>query len=242
MSMLAVVILHYGNPEMTENLRDQLFESDPSQREHVFVLDNAAPQPFVNPWLRAKKNLHWAGALQFSLAEFSDLGYSHLWFLNNDIFFLTPFPIIARAWQRLKYAQKKLGRVGVYSPSVTQNPYHPQMVQIAGVQLGQVRYIDGIAPLISVDCWKELGGVDFKGNEFGYGVDVWFSMQADRLGWNVVVDHQLLIRHSYHSTAAGIDGYLKKAAVAEDIFLTKRLGKGYREEICRLGEDRKLFG
>ena len=236
------VILHYGSVERTRRLHEQLLKSDPACREKILVFDNASPSSYEPAWRRAAENLYWAGAFEHVMGVLADQGATHVWFLNNDVTFVCKAPIIERACLRLARAERLVGSVGVYSPAVTANPYHPQMVELAGGQFRQVCYVDGIAPLVSIEYWKQVGGIDYKGNPYGYGVDVWFSSRAEELGFACVVDHQVVIRHSYHSTAREVEGFLTRAAEAERAYLTARLGAGFKQALARLAEDFSEFG
>lgn len=239
----AVVILHYGDPSRTARLHDQLLESDPDWRDNVLVLDNAAPQPYPasRTWHRAAGNGYWAGAFAACLEHLHRLGAERLWFMNNDIYFASaPAPLTA-AWARLVRLEKTLGPVGLYSPAVLANPYHPQMVARPGAQASEVGVADGIAPLVSVGAVAEVGGLDADDNPFGYGVDLWLSLRLARAGYRLVVDHQVTIRHIYHTTARSIDGFLDRAAALERDYLAARLGPEYRREIdAAKGEVRDL--
>jgi hypothetical protein len=172
----------------------------------------------------------------------ADQGATHVWFLNNDATFVSKAPLIERACLRLSRAERLVGAVGLYSPSVTANPYHAQMVERPGGQFRQVRYVDGIAPLVSVEFWKRAGGIDFKGNPYGYGVDVWFSSRAQELGFACVLDHQVVIRHRYHSTAREVNGFMERAAEAEMSYLSERFGSDYREHLKLMAGDFREIG
>lgn len=236
------VILHYGPVERTKRLHLQLLASDPGEHQRIMVFDNAAEDRYPDAWMRSKDNLYWVGAFERVMEILAARGATHVWFLNNDVLFLTGPPLIARARERLARAERLIGSVGIYSPAVTFNPYHPQMVERAGGQFRQVRYVDGIAPLVSLDCWRSVGGLDHEGNPYGYGVDVWFSSQAAELGFSCMVDHQMVIRHRYHSTAREVDGFLNKAAMAERTYLTRRFGPDYRTVMARMAGDFQELG
>lgn len=223
---IAACILHYGDPSLTRRLHAQL-EAEPD----VYVLDNAAPEPFPNAWKRLDENLYWAGALAWAIGKFEELGYSHLWFFNNDAYFLSRAPYIKTASARLARVEKLFGQVGIYAPSVNSNPYQPQMVQNESSQCRLVSILDGIAPLVNLQCVRELGGLDSDDNPYGYGVDIWLSLRAEQAGWNLVVDNQVLLRHNYHATAGKISGFMGRAAIAEQKFLQKRLGACYKQII-----------
>ena len=239
---LFTLILHYGSVERTRRLHEQLLAADPAQRGKILVFDNASPEPYDGAWLRAEQNLYWAGAFEHVMRILAGQGASHVWFLNNDALFVSKPPLIDRVLQRFARAERLIGPVGVYSPAVTANPYHPQMVELTGGQFRRVRYVDGIAPLVAVDFWRRAGGIDYDGNPFGYGVDVWFSSRAEELGFACVVDHQVVIRHSYHSTAREVEGFLTRAAEAERAYLAARLGAGFKQALARLAEDFSEFG
>lgn len=234
---LYTVILHYGSVERTSVLHEQLLESDPAQRDKILVFDNASHSPYESAWKRAEENLYWAGAFEHIMGILEGQGASHVWFLNNDATFVSKAPIIERACLRLVRVERLVGSVGVYSPAVTANPYHAQMVERPGGQFRQVRYVDGIAPLVSVEFWKRVGGLDFKGNPYGYGVDVWFSSRAQELGFACVVDHQVVIRHKYHSTAREVTGFMERAAEAEMSYLSERFGSDYRQHLKLMAGD-----
>ncbi len=237
MHKLATVILHYGDVSMTQRLYRQLA----GLNEHVFVFDNNAPQPFIPSWKRSPTNLYWTGAFSACVKEMQEQGFSHLWFLNNDILFTDPTQLFDRVATRHQWITRKVGKIGIYSPAVTHNPYHAQMICRKDTQFARVAYIDGIAPLVSLAYWQETGGLDAEDNVYGYGVDVWLSLRAGQSGWNVIVDHQVVVRHTYHSTASKVDGYLQEAGKAEHLYLTKRMGSNYRKQLEKMAQEVQYF-
>ncbi len=239
-SNIATVVLHYGDPAMTEGLARELLAGEPEAP--VRVLDNCAPNPYPPAapgfWKRLPENAFWAGALEYALRWAGEAGYSHLWFLNNDIRFVTPGPQVARAAARLGYFSRQCGRpVGVYSPCAQRNPYHAQMVAREGLEGAAAAYVDGIALLLDLNCVDAVGGLDCAENPIGYGVEPWLSLRAHRAGWPVVVDYKTVLKHSYHTNAARQEGFLRRAAEQERGFMEKRLGPGWREQLAVLQEE-----
>ncbi|WP_462325247.1 glycosyltransferase family 2 protein [Desulfoplanes sp.] len=221
---------------MTARLHEQLVSSDPSYANDIAVLDNNAPQPYEKAQKRLSDNRFWAGALDYCVKDYASRGYTHLWFLNNDIFFVSSPPVVHRCWARMQYLEKQGARVGVYSPSFTANPYHPHMVTSSRGGFSEVAYVDGIAPLIRLDCIRDIGGLDVGDNDIGYGVDVWMSLRASRKGWSVVVDHEVVARHRYHATSRSFDGFMERAAALENDYMLSRLGDDYRLKLRMLAQ------
>lgn len=227
----AVVILHYGQARLTRRLYDQLLPESRALDVPVLVLDNAAPEAFEGAWRRLPENRYWAGAFDYAARAVRDMGCTHLWFCNNDVVFTTRPPLLGRALARLSRIEAAVGRVGLYSPAFAASPYHPQMVAAPSGDYRLARVLDGVAPLVALDCLEAVGGLDAADNLRGYGVDVWLAVRAYEAGWKLVVDHQLTLRHRHHTAAKAVPGFLEAAARAEDAYLTARLGPEYRERI-----------
>ena len=229
------VILHYGRPELARQLAESLIRPEPEVRERVLVYDNAAPEPYAGAWRRAPENLYWAGALAWCLEAAREKGFTHLWFLNNDIRFVSPPPFLSRAEACLVELERRLGKtVALWSPAALRNPYHPQMCPAADAEAVLTPLVDGIAPLLSLDAVDAVGGVDAGDNPRGYGADMWLSLRLARAGWATVVDRRLAVRHRYHTTARAVPGFMETAAAQEDAFLTRRLGPGWRNVLEQL--------
>lgn len=231
---IATVILHYGEPKITKALHHQLLKDDPQIVQNLFVLDNNAPKPYHKSWKRLPKNLYWTGALEFCLDFFLNKHYDYLWFLNNDLIFTSKGPILTKVQTRIAYLEKKLGKVGIYSPSFSFNPYHPQMSRQKEKGFIKVSYIDGIAPAVNLKCYKNINGLDCDNNLYGYGVDIWLSLRTYLQGWPVVVDQEIEAKHFYHATAKTIGNFLNKAKLQKNTYLRKRLGPNFTTILKKL--------
>lgn len=229
-SLLAVV-LHYGDPMLTRVVHETLLRD--AVDGAVLVMDNAAPQPYAGA-LRLPENVFWGGALEYALELAREQGHTHLWFCNNDITLAVPptTPLLAVAAGRLARLETRLGKpVGIWAPAVTSNPYHPQMIRKEGVQYRLAACVDGIAPILNLDCVAAVGGLDVADNKRGYGLDLWLSLRAYAAGWPVVVDHGIVVRHRYHATARRVEGFLDQAARDEDKYMTDRMGPDWRNKL-----------
>ncbi|MBU1248138.1 MAG: hypothetical protein KKB70_05535 [Proteobacteria bacterium] len=239
----AVVILHYGSPSRTTRLHKQLLLSDPDWAPNILVLDNQAPAayPKAETWFRSTENLFWAGAFSLCVDFFLQHDVSHLWFFNNDLFFTSKQPFLKTALARLQRMEQTLGPVGLYSPAVLTSPYHPQMVARKGVQTSAISIADGISPLVALEAVQQVGGIDAADNCYGYGVDLWLSLRLHRQGGPLLVDHQVTVKHIYHSTARSVEGLLDTAARHERDYLLRRLGEGYQDIIDAAKRETKDF-
>lgn len=236
-SQPAIVILHYGDPGLTQRLHRQLQAQGAHWQERLFVLDNASPSPYPKAWVRLPENMYWAGALAWCVEEMRTQRYTHLWFLNNDLWFTGKPKFLDLAWQRLQVVESRSGQqVGAYAPAVVRHPYLPQMVQVPDKQLRRVLLLDGVAPLLYLPAVEDAGGVDWEDNPRGYGVDLWLSLRLHRAGWPLLVDHQVAIRHEHHSAAKQDPAFLPLAADYEDAYLRARLGPDWRRVVRQLAK------
>ena len=236
MIRLCACILHYGEPELTGRLHAHLRAAEPERAADILVLDNAAPKAYAPAWHRLENNKYWAGAFAWFLAQAQSLGYTHVWFCNNDIQLLSPGPYLKRLEARLARLEKQ-GRVGALSPALEHNPYHKHTQQQPGGGCRSVPYLDGVAPVVSVQAFASVGGLDCADNPYGYGVDVWLFLRLQQAGWQVLVDDGMLMRHRYHTTASAITGFMQTAGKAEEAFMQKRLGPQWREHIQALQQE-----
>lgn len=234
---LATVILHYGNPNLTKRVHKFLL-GQPTARNiqyPIFVFDNGAPEPYPEAWERNELNLYWAGALAYCISKIKEMGFTHLWFLNNDIMFIDAGMPMAKACACIQQLEKRIEMpIGIWSPSMVYNTYHPQMCHKKDYCYSQVRLVDGVAPLYNLSCLETIGGVDANDNPYGYGVDLWISLRAANAGWLLIVDHRITIRHIQQATARRIDGFIELAAATEDSFFQKRIGENWKNTIEEL--------
>lgn len=226
---ICVVILHYGNPALSLELARTLRMADAARSAHIRIFDNAAPSPCPDAFARAEQNLFWGGALCRCLELAEQEGFSHLWFLNNDIRFLSP-PSLTALEARIARLDKAFARpVGLWSPAVAVNPYHPHMCPSGELHaLRRVRLLDCVAPLLRLEAVQDAGGLDSHDNPKGYGTDMWLSWRVSEKGWPVLVDQDIVIRHRPHTSAKGIAGFLEEAAVDEADFCARRFGPHWR--------------
>ena len=230
---IAAVILHYGDPRLTRRLHEQLLPEAQATDTPLLVLDNAAPEPYPDAWVRLAENRFWAGAFDYAIRAARDMGRTHVWFCNTDVVFTSRPPHLSRALGRLAQLEAALGRrVGLYSPAFTASPYHPQMVARPDGDWRCVRVMDGVAPLVSLDALEAVGGLDVADNPRGYGVDIWLAARLYDAGYALVVDDRLTLRHRHHTAARAVPGFLDAAAQAEAAYLTARLGPDYRARIA----------
>ena len=232
---MLTVVLHYGDPALTRRVVSALARYGDS----VHVLDNAAPAPYSETDWRLPHNVFWTGGLEAALHRARELDKAYLWFCNNDIHFLGTLPYIALVEARIGRLAKHWGKLGLYTPCVRRNPYHAQMERRPGVAYSRVAYIDGIAPVLSLECVDAVGGLDAGDNPRGYGVDVWLSVRAHARGWPVVVDHGLEVRPAYHTTAARIPGFMDAAAADEHRYMSARMGSAWRDVLADLQRQRQ---
>lgn len=87
-ALVAVFVVHFGDPEMTKKALKSCLELDPAPGG-AFVLDNSGNWPDT-AWpsdevIRPGRNLGYAGAVNMAAEVARDRGFTHVWVLNNDV-------------------------------------------------------------------------------------------------------------------------------------------------------------
>ncbi len=193
----AIVIIHYGNVEITKRCLESIFASNETAPK-IFVVDNSSNFnlnfPSVNVF-NACENLGFGKAINFALKRLVEKGFEKFLIINNDVIFPKEFlgklknylsndeiaensilsfqiryyPEIQRIWYNGGYVDKLRMEGAHFDINKKEN-------EIAERNLGEIDFFTGAAFYISAETFNKIGGFDEK--FFLYYEDLDFSFRA----------------------------------------------------------------
>lgn len=215
----AILVLHYGRPELTERCVRSVLESETeSARRIVVILDNSEEQRFEyagNPAadgivvMRTGANLGYAGGMNVGIGRALQEGADLVFLLNNDT------EIEPGALDRLSAFLRATPGAGIVSPLIVHGD-RQDLVWATGSRLYPalglavdprhnrprdndlakpfaVDSVTGCAMLVRAEVFRNVGDLDV--NYFTYYEDVDFCYRARRFGYNVHCVPRACVRH-----------------------------------------------
>jgi GT2 family glycosyltransferase len=188
--------LTYNRPDLAESIVRQMGGD-------VVIIDNGS-QPalprYNNRQIDCTENRFWTGGWNWAMTAFKDEDY--VWMLNDDVQQVSPEKATA-----LATLARDLG-VSMISPSF--NSPHPHMQPQSGeanhfangqgwVSVRFVPWIDMTAPMMSVDWYHRVGGLDTR--FVGYGADLDLCKRIAQAGGRFAVCDHIQIHHIGSETA-----------------------------------------
>lgn len=199
-----VVVLHYGDPELTRGLLEQLLEGGTPPGD-LLVVDND-PAPGGGPallrdlpgvgYFSPGENLGFGGGMNRGLERALDRGYAAAALLNND---LRIDPASLQEMARVLGAEPDVGVVGALlharsledPPTQTGNYLHPWTALLGHLPvppeetIQDCDWVSGAALMLRLDPFRELGG--FHEEFFLYCEELELSARWRRHGWRTVL-------------------------------------------------------
>ena len=185
------VILHWNTTQYTDQLYEML---KPYERDDydLVVLDNGSDGGKVSKYtgLSTGQNVYFGGSMNLVMdMVLEDEKYDSLMWMNNDL--------IVHGHGFVREQRKLLGEFDITSPCIiqpeqTQNHW-TQMLCWGKREPREVKWIDLQCPLISrhfiENLKEEAHGENCIDDSliWGWGIDIWFGIVAERLGWKTCV-------------------------------------------------------
>ena len=181
---------------------------------YVAVLDNGghlkrfADVPHEHPFaiISTETNIGWGGGVN-ALMEHVVTNMPNVkavWVCNDDITGAS-----AEMAQGLYDVMQTLG-AAVVSPSLSPASRCSNKIMYNKPEtnggLRRVQYIDFVAPMISVDAWKQVGPLDVETFGWGHGLDVDWTQRAKKLAFPLFIDDSLQITHEHPGTTTDKQG------------------------------------
>ena len=195
---MLITTLNYNQPELTDNLVDQL-RRDPSFSDHeLMVVDNGstkdAPKSTTH---KLDHNLFFGGGLNRILEYFLSTDHEHFIVFNNDLIFHGP-NLITNMLEEVREHD-----LDVYSPSITNSCvgqcFWKQMWNWGTKTVREVKFIDNMAPLFSRRIAEAIQSFPPELN-LGWGQDFYTGLVAEDHGLRIGVSDNLNLTHLVSQT------------------------------------------
>jgi hypothetical protein len=191
------VILHYNTPQYTDVLYELLEPEQLSGNYDLVVIDNGSDVGKESKYATYKlnENVFFGGGLNASMNLILDNDeYDSLLFLNSDLIVGKRFVTSLRYESGIYQDSIKYDIISpcIIQPEKTQNHWNQMLPN--SLIIREVKWIDLQAPFISRRFIEHLASEVQEGDNIidgtlirGWGIDVWFGIEAKRMGWRTGV-------------------------------------------------------
>lgn len=161
----------------------------------VFAIDSGSePEPRHYPYFgRMLPNVHYSGMVNAACEALRDGS-------DQTLVYLITSDVRIDAYDRLIALTKEAfqdPRVGVYAPSVVPGgSIHQQMIHRSAGGLRRVVWTDGFCFAMRATVLRRIYPIDTSLNRIGWGIDLYLSYMARRLGMDAVVDDRVIVGHT----------------------------------------------
>lgn len=187
--------LNYNQPELTDNLVNQLKFDSTFDEHELIVVDNGSTKDTLPKTTThvLKENTYFGGGLNIAMKYFLDSDHDYMWFLSNDLLFHGP-NIIQNVLKEVKENNLDLYSPSVLNTGVGRQCHWRQMWNWGTGKVREVEFIDFQAHVIS----KKLATIiDQYPRELflGWGPDFYSGITAQENNLKVGVSDNVMIGH-----------------------------------------------
>lgn len=214
---MLLVTVNYNQPELTDNLVNQLKRDATFSEHELIVIDNGSTKSLPESTTHSlAQNYYFGGALNIALDYFLNTSHEYMWFLSNDLLFHGP-----RITERI-LSEIKTHDLSLYSPSVTNagigQCHWRQMWNWGTAGVRTVDFIDFMAPVFRKDLAEVIK--QFPSELYlGWGQDFYSGIVAQENNLRVGVSDNINITHLVSQTVksenvhGGVDSFSQKADI-----------------------------
>jgi GT2 family glycosyltransferase len=195
---MLVTTLNYNQPELTDNLVNQLRKDTSFSQHELMVVDNGSTKDLATTTThRLPDNTFFGGGLNVILDYFLSTEHQHFVLFNNDLIFHGP-----RVLQNM-LEEVEEGEYDLYSPAITNagkdQCHWRQMWNWGTKSVRQVSFIDFMCPIFSRRLAEEIK--QFPAELFlGWGPDFYAGVISEEKGFKVGVSDNITLTHLVSQT------------------------------------------
>lgn len=221
MSKVAIIVLSYRMPEMTDALVRRI-EQVTRYPHDLFVIDNGSPdgERAFTTTHRLLKNDRLTGGFNYGIncvldaEEANGDEYEAIWFVCNDVRIRRNEDVLAACMARVSMGKAAGFPVGIIHPSMEPDPKtfnHPDMIYRGNsVGVRETDWVDIICPIYTRDAMRAIGWQFNPKLVYGWGIDRETSYLCWTNDLRVLVCDEAQVWHNMGTTyAAGKDTEFK---------------------------------
>jgi GT2 family glycosyltransferase len=195
---MLIATLNYNQPELTDNLVNQLHRGNNLSKHELMIVDNGSTKELAKTTThRLEENLFFGGGLNVVLQHFLDSNHDYFVLFNNDLIFHGPRLID----NMLREMQEN--DLALYSPSITNTGtdqcHWRQMWNWGTGTVREVSFIDFMCPVFRRDIVEYI--ISFPDELFlGWGPDFYAGIKAKEIGVKIGVSDNITLSHLVSQT------------------------------------------
>jgi hypothetical protein len=217
---VAIIVLHYNTPELTDGLADYLHQHLQYERRRVYVIDNGSSKPCRSATHSFPSNLGFTvGMFEAMRIAKREAEWDAYWFLNSDVGFEYGNSVLHEL-VRVLFSKERHGQI-----APQHNSPHRFMEHASG-EAQAVPYLEPTATLIKASTLERVGFWDLKLTH-GWGVDYDYGYRVRKAGLRNVLTNRARITHKEHRSIEDFGSFTTNARAEMEAVMSGKYGEDW---------------
>lgn len=214
---VAIIVLNYNTPEMTDALARFLERELRYPRKKLYVVDNGSARPPATATHRLPENLGFTRGMHegYLLASRED-SYDAYWLLNSDVGFEHGADVLLDL-VRVLFSSEHFAQI-----APQHNSPH-KFMERASSAAQPVPYLEPTATLVKASTIERVGFWDLN-LTLGWGVDYDYGHRVRQAGLLNVLTDRARVTHKEHKSITNFDDYRARASAEMNGVLAAKYG------------------
>lgn len=215
--LVAIIVLNYNTPEMTDALAGYLENCLNYPRRKLYVVDNGSARPPASTTHRLPENLGFTRGMHegFRIASRED-DYDAYWLLNSDVGFEYGNDVLLDLADVLFSSDR-------YAQIAPQHNSPHRFMQRATSEAQLVPYLEPTATLVKASTIERVGFWDLR-LTLGWGVDYDYGYRVREAGLANVLTSRARVTHKEHKSITNFSDYRDRASAEMNAVLAAKYG------------------
>lgn len=215
--LIAIIVLNYNTPEMTDALANYLESCLDYPRKKLYVVDNGSARPPASATHRLPENLGFTRGMHegYLIASRED-AYDAYWLLNSDVGFEYGNDVLLHL-ARLLFSSES------YAQIAPQHNSPHRFMERATAEAQPVPYLEPTATLVKASTIGRVGFWDLE-LTLGWGVDYDYGYRVRQAGLLNVLTSRARVTHKEHKSIADFGDYRGRASAEMNAVLAAKYG------------------